>query len=347
MRIGVVSSIAPFVNGGGRLIVDWTTEALRDAGHEVEEVLIPMDDDPRHLLAQMVGIRTMPLRGFDRIITIRWPAHLVRHENKVAWFIHHYRPLFDLWDTPHRNVPDDVEGRSLRELVRKADTLGLRECRQVFTNSRTVTERLERYNGIASTPLLPPIGGDLRRFVHERYGEDIVYPARLEYNKRQLLAVAAMAHTTTPVRLVLMGRSNNPGYLARIRLLVREHSLEDRVTIHDRWVPESEKVAALAGCLAVAYLPLDEDSYGYASLEAAHSRKCVVTARDSGGVLELIEDRVNGLVAEPDPHALAAAFDELYLDRRLAEQLGTSSFERMAGLGITWDTVVEALVGQP
>ena len=32
--------------------------------------------------------------------------------------------------------------------------------------------------------------------------------------------------------------------------------------------------------LAVAYVPDDEDSYGYPSLEAAHARKAVLTASD-------------------------------------------------------------------
>ena len=46
----------------------------------------------------------------------------------------------------------------------------------------------------------------------------------------------------------------------------------------------------------MVYLPFGEDSYGYVTLEAFHARKPVVTLSDSGGTLELVRDRRNGLV---------------------------------------------------
>ena len=116
------------------------------------------------------------------------------------------------------------------------------------------------------------------------------------------------------------------------------------MAVENRWVSEEEKRDILAACLAVAYLPLDEDSYGYASLEACHSRKCVITATDSGGVLELIEDGVTGFVCPPDPTALAERLDALYSDRSLAERLGDNAAGRPDELGIRWDGVIEKLL---
>ncbi len=91
-------------------------------------------------------------------------------------------------------------------------------------------------------------------------------------------------------------------------------------------------------------LALDEDSYGYASLEACHSRKCVITATDSGGVLELIEDGVNGFVCPPEPTALAERLDALYSDRSLAKRLGERASARPTELGIDWDIVIGRLL---
>ena len=71
---------------------------------------------------------------------------------------------------------------------------------------------------------------------------------------------------------------------------IADHGLSHRVIFEDRWISEEEKVERLATALAVAYVPDDEDSYGYPSLEAAHARKAVLTASDSGGVLELVSD---------------------------------------------------------
>ncbi|MBN9328681.1 MAG: glycosyltransferase, partial [Cellulomonas sp.] len=101
----------------------------------------------------------------------------------------------------------------------------------------------------------------------------------------------------------------------------------------------------LARCLAVAYLPRDEDSYGYPSLEASHSAKAIVTLSDSGGALEFVRDGVEGLVTEPGAKALAAAFDRLYLDREAAERMGRHSFDRRDELGINWPNTIARLLG--
>jgi len=90
-------------------------------------------------------------------------------------------------------------------------------------------------------------------------------------------------------------------------------------------------------------VPEDEDSYGYPSLEAAHARKAVLTASDSGGVLELISDGHNGIVAPPDPRSLAQAMDRLYRDRALAARMGAANERRLAELRIDWPNVVDAL----
>ena len=98
-----------------------------------------------------------------------------------------------------------------------------------------------------------------------------------------------------------------------------------------------------AGALAVIYAPFDED-YGYVTLEAFLAGKPVVTARDSGGTLEFVEDGVNGFVCDPDPSAIADAFRRLWDDRARARSLGDAGRDR-ARL-VTWDGVIEKLVGE-
>lgn len=345
MRVVIASSSVPHVNGGGNLIVQWTAQALREAGHEVEEFYLPFPVGVRALLPAMVGMRATPFAGSgDRLITIRWPAHLIRHENKTTWFIHHYRQLFDLWDTPYRGVPRNAEGVAYREAVRRIDNIGLRECTSVFTNSAIVGRRLQEYNGVDSVPLLPPLGGDTARFRTEGYGDFIFYPSRVTSIKRQLLAIEALEHTRTPVRLVIAGKADSPGYEELLVDRVRELDLTDRVELRLGWMEETEKTDLLAQCLAVTYLPLDEDSYGYPSLEASHSAKAIVTVTDAGGALEFVVDGTHGFVTAPEPKDLARAFDQLYEDRALAERMGTACFDRRAELDISWEHVLPRLL---
>jgi glycosyltransferase involved in cell wall biosynthesis len=171
-----------------------------------------------------------------------------------------------------------------------------------------------------------------------------VYICRLEHHKRQHLLVEAMAHTKTPVRLRLLGSSGGTEYPNAIEETIKAADLSDRVILDNRWITEEEKVEQFAKCLAAAYLPLDEDSYGYPSLEASHSSKAILTTTDSGGVLELVQDGFNGLIADPTPESLASAMDRLYLNRANTEAMGVNAKQRLADLNISWKHVLERLL---
>jgi glycosyltransferase involved in cell wall biosynthesis len=67
----------------------------------------------------------------------------------------------------------------------------------------------------------------------------------------------------------------------------------------------------------------------------------VITAADSGGVLEWVEHEVTGLVTDGSPGGVAAAIDRLAADRELAHKLGAAGRERATALG--WDDVVARL----
>lgn len=344
MKIGLVSSAVPLANGGYRFIVEWLEAQLRERGHAVETVYIPSTDNPDTLLEQMAAFRSINLsESYERVITFRPPAHVVQHPRKVVWFIHHIRIFYDMWDSPYRPFPDTALWRALREQITVADTNALAGAHRVFSNSRVVADRLSVFNGIDAEVLYPPVLAP-ERFRAGEYGDEIVCVCRLEHHKRQHLLVEAMAHTRTAVRLRLCGAAINPGYGACLRDTTLRQGVQDRVAIEDRWITEDEKAAFLETALASTYVPFDEDSYGYPTIEAAHARRCTVTVSDSGGVPEFVTDGVNGLITPPDPVALGAAFDRLHTDRALARRMGEAAFDRVAALGIDWDTVVAKLL---
>lgn len=344
MKVGLVSSCVPLVYGGGRNIVEWLHAKLLEHGQHSEIVYIPNTDTPDAILEQMAAFRLLRLEDFfDRVITLRPPAHVVRHPVKVVWFIHHIRMYYDLWNTPYSPMPNTAPWRALRAAVMRADTVALLEARTVFCNSRIVGERLLKFNGIRSEVLYPPV---LRpdSFVAGEYGAEIVCISRMEHHKRQHLLVEAMRHTRSEVRLRLCGTSTSPEYASSLRELVEGAGLGDKVVIEDRWISEDDKIARFGAALATAYVPLDEDSYGYSTIEAAHARRCTVTLSDAGGVLEFVSDGQNGYVVAPDPKAIAQAFDRLYADRTLAREMGEAAHEQLQKLGITWERVLDRLL---
>ena len=344
MKVIIATSTVPYVFGGASLLVDWLEEALTSRGHEVETYRIPVVDDPAELPIQMVGLRMWDLTGYgDRLIALRTPSYLVKHHNKVAWFLHHHRPAYDLW-SKFPSVPDNAVGREFRRMMFAADDTALSECEEIFTNSARVSERLKRYNALDSEVLYPPLG---ERVTYEPgiVGDTIVYVSRVVPHKRQLLAVEALGLTRTPVKLVIAGRSEDgSGYAEEIYQTIARLGLMDKVSFVNTVVPDHTKRHLISNALGVAYIPLDEDSYGFVGLEAAAALKPIVTTTDSGGVVELVESGVNGIVAEPTPSDLATAFDTLYEDRSVAKQMGLAHKDRLDALKISWDHVVARLL---
>jgi hypothetical protein len=107
-------------------------------------------------------------------------------------------------------------------------------------------------------------------------------------------------------------------------------------------VDDDRLIELYSGALASVYAPYDED-YGYVTLESFLSRKPVITARDSGGTLEFVEDGANGFVCEPAAASIGAAINRLARDRGLAARLGDAGFARASQ--VSWNGVIEKLVG--
>lgn len=343
MDVAICSSFVPFVYGGGRFIVEWLEEMLELHGHRVERLYLPYYPGPDRMFSQMTAFRMMDVGDrTDRLIAIRPPAHVIPHPAKVLWFIHHFREYYDMWDVA-RPVPDNPTGWGVRDRLIEADNTAFAESRHVFTNSRVVADRLKRYNGVDGEVLYPPIYRP-ERFRCDGHNDEIVYICRVEEHKQQHLFVEAMRHVRTGVKLRLCGTGLQPAYLARLQATVDDYGLADKVTLELDWISEELKADRFAAALATIYAPYDEDSYGYPSLEASHSRKAILTTTNSGGVLELVEDGVNGYIVEPDAEAIADAFDRLYADRARTIAMGVAAEERLGSLRIDWSHVVTRLL---
>ncbi|QDV23487.1 glycosyltransferase family 4 protein [Aureliella helgolandensis] len=343
MKIAICSTYVPFIYGGARNIVDWLGSMLREMGHQVEIVYLPEVDSPDTLFHQMCSFRWLRLESADRIICTRPQSHVIPHPCKILWFIHHIRCFYDLWGHPeYANLPDSAQLRGFRKSLFEIDTAALKEAKAVYTNSKVVSKRVKDFNGVDSEVLYPPV------YQPERYtklgtNDEVVCICRMESHKRQALLVEAMAHVTTPVRLRLCGASSGR-YAKTLRRTAKMHRVEQKVIIDSRWIAEEEKVKIFGECLASAYLPADEDSYGYPTIEAALSSKPTLSTFDSGGVLEFVEDGKNGYITPPNPKDLARAIDQLYEDRSKTEEMGQAANRAVADNNITWEFVLEKLL---
>ena len=341
-RVLVLESQTPFVHGGAEILVRELVTALRARGYDAETVSIPFRDDPREeLMAHTAVWRLLDLshsvgQPIDLVIPTKFPTYFVRHPAKVAWLVHQHRAAYELCGTRFSTFDHAEQDIGLRKSLIELDTAMLRECAGLFSIARTVSDRVEKYNGLAVEPLYHPPKLAARLKAGD-YGQYMLTVTRLERVKRVDLAIEAFRHVPPPMRLLIAGDGTARGELAP---LIERLNLSDRVSLLGR-VSDDELIDLYAGARGMLFTPFHED-YGYVTLESFLSRKPVVTTSDAGGPLEFVTDEVNGLVTEPSAEALATAINRLAADARLAARLGDAGYDRART--ITWDGVVERLV---
>ncbi len=337
----VCEAQVPFVRGGAEALVRELVRQLEAHGCLVERVSVPFKWYPKkELMAHAAAWRLLDLsescgRPIDLVIPTKFPAYCVRHPRKVTWLMHQYRAAYDLCGTEYADFDHREEDTSVREHLRELDRAMLGECEAVYTISKTTSDRLTRFNGVASTPLYhpSPLAPRLRP---GPYGDYFLSVGRLETVKRVELAIEGLAHVPPPTRLLIVGEGTFRHGLER---RIEELGLGDRVSLLGA-VDEETLVGLYAGARAVVFAPFDED-YGYVTLEAFEARKPVITASDSGGVLEFVRHDVNGLVCPPESGAIGAAMADMAAHPARAAALGEAGYDSTRA--ISWDGVVAAL----
>jgi glycosyltransferase involved in cell wall biosynthesis len=341
VKVAVLNNSAPFIRGGAEFLADSLVAELGKRGHDVELVKVPLRwATCRDIAESMAAAASLRIPEADRVIALKFPAYLVPHQNKVVWLLHQFRQVYELWDTPYRGLPDGPETDALRRAIVRADGRAFRESQKVLCNSTVTQGRLRQFNAIDSEVLLAP-HSDLARYQPGPFGDYVLAIGRITESKRQHLLAEAMARVPSGVRLVIAGAPEDPADLERINKIVAAHGLGSRVEVIARFISDEEKARLISHSRAVAYLPVDEDSYGYVTAEAMTAGKPVITCADSGGILELVEDGRTGIVAEPNPESVAAAITRI---GRRAQPMGAAAATKVKGLGLSWDRAIERLL---
>lgn len=343
-RILVVTSSPPLVEGGHLVIARALVRALQERGHDSDLVVTPSNRFGRQASAYVanwmtdVG-RTGSGERVDQVISTRYPSYAVRHERHVCWLNHTMREYYDLWDSWSATLSPQgrLKEHARRALIRAADSyLFHHNVTRLFAQSKTVQDRLTRWNGVSSEVLYPP--PPHRHYHCADYGDFLFAYSRLAPLKRLSLVIDAMAMPAAAgVRCVIAGDGEER---AALQARARERGVEDRVSFVGH-ISDEELTTYLATCRAVVFVPQAED-YGMVTIEAFASGKPVITAADSGAPVELVIPGINGNVVAPTADALGRAMGELAGDRGLAEQMGQAAAKRASE--ITWDAAVTQLV---
>ena len=373
--------VPPAIGGAERLWWGLTEFVNRSTEHQAELVKLPTPErDLWEIVAGYERFSELDVSGYDIVISGKYPAWMLDHPDHRVYLLHRLRGLYDTYHLT--GLPADVTSRDpdVRNLLQVLDVHeGERAALpEIFARLAALEDRR---SGLAPELLALP-GPFVRRIVHffDRIalspgavrqfatlsetvarrpgyfpaGADVrvAHPmthleglgstgsrhllavSRLDAPKRLDLVVEAMRRSRVDLPLLIAGTGPERDRLEqlagddpRIRLL--------------GYVNDDELVRLYNDARAVIFTPAEED-FGYIALEAMLAGKPVITTHDAGGPTELVEDRVNGRIVDPDPGALAAAIDDLGSSRRRARKLGREARRRAEQL--SWKAVVDAIL---
>jgi len=346
MNILICDVKYPFVRGGAELLLAGLSAELQRRGHRTDMISIPFFWDPKEALLRsaaiwrMIDLSLYRYQPIDLVIATKFPSYLIRAPKKITWLFHQYREVYDLWGRPGGQFdPESPGDEKIREEIMRLDETALRESVAVATISKTVSARLKKFNQIDSRPIYtPPALFDRLQF--ESVGNYLFTVSRLEVNKRIDLLLRAYAASSRAKPLWIGGSGPQQKPLADLAVSL---GIAEQVKFLG-YLPDEEVIRHYANCLAVPFVPNDED-YGYVTLEALKSGKPVITTTDAGGVLEFVDPGKTGFVAAPTPDALGESLSEVMA-------LPTKRFLAMADAcretvaDISWKQAVDQLLAE-
>lgn len=307
-------------------------------------------------------------RSYDLVVSTQPPSFSHHHPRHLSLFYHHHRLFYDLEATylAAGFARDREVHRRAGELIRELDQPRLDAVTHFLVPSATVANRLATFNGITrTTTFLAGVGvGD------EPVGDPtppgsgaVLCVGRHEFPKRAELLVAA-AHLLPGVDLSVVGSG---GRLEWARSLDHRFGtgLADPAAATDAdlwlntgrdapavpagyetsvelagWVDDAELAARYQAAPCVVAPALDED-YGLTAIEAMAHGRPVVVCSDGGGLAELVDHEVTGLVVDPTPAAVAIAVQRLTEDRPFGAELGRNAHARACEL--SWRAAADQL----
>ena len=343
-KVRVVEVMATGTNGGAQEHVFNLVNRLDHDFYDVSVVSLSPGSAVRKL--QRAGFEVTVIDEFDDVIaTATLAAHLadvrpdVVHNHMFRAEIVGTKAAIAIATAGHRRpwVVSTVHSSRVRSCEDQEQLRRLTpEMDRLIVVSRAIEDKVVAEGRLGAERVLVYNGVDLERLVHldpcctlrEEYGMEpdaaivgVVGRLELEKGHPTLLEAWPLVLERVPnAYLLIVGEGSRQDAL---REIARDQGIERHVIFTGR----RDDIPAVTAALDVAVLPSYREAQGLTILEAMAMSRPVV-ASNVGGIPEMVEDGVTGLLVPPhDPAALAAAVSRLLLDHPLADTLARAGHD--------------------
>ncbi len=384
MRIGLIHPGSP-EHGTGGAERHWQalTDRLAERGHDTELRVVEFPE--RTLREVLDGYRrfgALDVSDYDLVITGKYPAWMVDHDNHLLYLIHRLRGLYDTYPTVRGELGDTAAGDAMR--ARLAPLAGRPD--ELIEATLGLLDEVDPDDPVVAYP------GPLARWVVRHLDDAAFARPGVRFLAANAEETASRAGYFPPERTVMVSRpeTNLPRREAtvpplrsrffttsrhdrpkRIDLVIRAFALIDDPTAVLRvggdgpmraelealaagdprvellgYLSEEQLAAEYAAATAVVFTP-DREDFGLISLEAMRAGTPVVTTTDSGGAKELIEHGVSGMIVDPTPDRVAWAMRHIAENPQVRWELALNA--RRSAASVDWTPLLDEIdeLGRP
>lgn len=327
----------------------------------------------------------LDLSYFDLVITTKYPAWMVRHQNHTVYLQHHLRGLFDTYhfcnepkDLPEqfktghigeifqrlqneRPTENDIDAifellQALKTEQNNYDSYNfkfpgpfIRSLIHYFDAYALAPERVKHYFSISKNVQLRD------EYFPRNVPVGVIYhPSKVEqYKCKNYDYLFTVSRLDSPKRIDLLIRAmKHVPYDVHFKIAGTGPG-EARLKELAREDPRIEFIGYTSEdqiielyANALCVLYIPYDEdYGLITIEGMKSKKPIITATDSGGSLEFVINNETGFAVNPDPREIADKINYLIKHKDEARRMGCSGYLKVKD--VTWDNVVGRLLNEP
>jgi glycosyltransferase involved in cell wall biosynthesis len=327
-RILIAGCVSVFTGREELHLTQVVAQAVKKLGHQVDMFMLPFVNNPLLIPEQMMSLRLLDVEGScDLLLTVGYPAFALKHRHKRALLFSLSSSLHEHFGTEY-GVLSTPQYQRIREAVHVAERKCLMEAERILCASNALANQIQaQYHLPAKALIFDTNLHDVNQTDLFKDGAWVVCESTLEPPDRIDLLLKAVTHAKESWQLMIFVPSASDVYKEALHQRIERLGLKDRVVLKDSALSLQDGVQKAKVFVA---LPFTMTRIPEGLLKAIKCHIPVVTASDSGAVLEVTQNEMNGLVVEPSASEIACALDLLVSDTKLHQRLsqGYGRFNR-------------------
>lgn len=300
----------------------------------------------RYLASIAFLIKKLNKKDFDLVIYGAFPSVFanIRNSNIPSINISHTPPRF-IYDLKkhllkNSNFFGKLKVHIKNILFKKLEHLAMMKITKILAVSKEIQKRIKKYYGRNS--IIFPSGIDSEKFKTGEYNNYVLSVSRLVSTKRPKMILKSMGLVKNKnIKLIIVGTGN-------MEKEIEKTSKEYKNVKYKDFVSDKELINLYSNCLAVIYVPINED-LGYAPIEAGASAKLTIGVNEGGLKDTIVDNKTGFLIENVNPEKIAEKIDYVSNNKNIAKKMGKNAYEQskkfwLKNIFKTLDNTIEEVI---